>query len=368
MIADLSKLNIGYVGYSDNLEHPADRRRLASWAQDRQVTLNTSRPLESDLLVMTNAANFKYWVKRANQPIILDLVDGYLGENPWLAKDVARNILRSLSGASTLGWLTYTRHLKFACQNSNAVVVASIEQKRLVEHLNPNVWVIQDNHVEIDLEREIQHDSVFKSKKHLFWEGLGYTLKHFKVIAGELDSFLFKEGWGLYLLTVEEFPRWGAKYGKVKTKKLIESMFPLAHKQITVIPWTINNLVAYSKVSDFAIIPINPNDKFALLKPENKLLSMWHLGLPTLCSVTPAYKRLENELASFKFCVELKDWHKALLDFASKDKEWNMSKVAINKFIQSKHSNSHVTDQWELVIRDVISNQNSNSDSDGMLR
>lgn len=354
MTTDWHQFKIGYFGFSDNLSHPADRRRLGSWAREHQVMLNTDRPLESDLVVLSNAANFNYWIKRSKQPVILDLVDGYLGENPSFVKDMSRNMLRSVGRSSSFGWLTYTRHLKYACRNSQAVVVASVEQKRVVERFNPNVWVIEDNHNEIDLEIETQINTILEPTKHIFWEGLGYTLKHFKSISAELDSFLCNEGWGMYILTVEEFRRWGGKYGKVDTKKLIKAMFPLSYKKISVIPWSINNLVNYSKLSDFAIIPINPNDKFASFKPENKLLSMWHLGLPTLCSATPSYMRLQNELASFEFCIESNNWGKALLKFANRSELSNLDKVAIRSYIDSKHTNVHLTLKWDHLLKSVI--------------
>ena len=199
-------IRVGYVPYSINLLHPADRRRLASWATEKKIELNTANPLDSDVLVLSNAANFGYWLKRAKQPVILDLVDGYLGENPSFLKDVARNAIRSLQGSSSLHWITYTKHLRYACKVSQTVVVASPEQRELVLKLNSNVHVILDDHSEID--------SVFASatqkvstepEPYIFWEGFGFTLKHFKFMAPDLDRFLKEFNWGMNLVTVEEF-------------------------------------------------------------------------------------------------------------------------------------------------------------------
>ena len=44
-----------------------------------------------------------------------------------------------------------------------------------------------------------------------------------------------------------------------------------------------------------SIIPIDSVDKFATLKSENKLLSMWSLGLPVLFSCIPSYSRVATE-------------------------------------------------------------------------
>jgi len=82
LIEKSDSLRVGYVPYSQDLQHPADRRRLAVWAAGRKTELNIADPSNSDILVLSSAANFGYWLKRVKQPVILDLVDGYLGENP----------------------------------------------------------------------------------------------------------------------------------------------------------------------------------------------------------------------------------------------------------------------------------------------
>ena len=149
----LELLKIGYVPHSTDLEHPADRRRLAAWAVSNEIKLNVENPLESDVLVLSSAANFGHWLSRATQPVILDLVDGYMGEHPSFLKNFARNFLRSLQGTSNLKWITYTRHLRAACQRSDAIIVASPEQRETILKYNSNVYVILDDHSELTVHR-----------------------------------------------------------------------------------------------------------------------------------------------------------------------------------------------------------------------
>ena len=357
MIEEVGNLKIGYVGYSPDLKHPADRRRMCSWATQKVNTLLIKNPLESDLLVITNAANFGFWLARAKQPVILDLVDGYLGEDPGFIRDFFRNLLRSFGGTSDLKWLTYTRHLKFACKMSSAIVVASTEQKKVVEKYNSNVWVIEDDHHEIELEKIEQERVAQNPKNMIFWEGLGYTLKHFETISKELDRFLFESDWGMYLVTVEEYKRWGGKFGRVRTFNQIKKMFPLSHQKISIIPWSLHNLVKYAKMSKFAIIPIDVLDKFAMLKSENKLLSMWHLGLPTLCSSTPAYMRLENGLKAFNFCVDSSDWHKSLVKFSSMTSSSSGENSIVKIYVDLRHTHDHIVNKWDTLLERVMSDQ-----------
>ena len=344
-------IRVGYVPYSINLLHPADRRRLASWAADKKMELNTANPLDSDVLVLSNAANFGYWLKRAKQPVILDLVDGYLGENPSFLKDVARNIIRSLQGLSSLHWITYTRHLRYACKVSQTVIVASPEQRELVIKLNSNVHVILDDHSEID--------SVFASaaqkvsiepEPYIFWEGFGFTLKHFEFMAPDLDRFLEEFNWGMNLVTVEEFPRWGGYIGKVQTSDVVKSLFPKSWKSIKIIPWSLDNLAMNACNSRFAIIPISPLDQFANLKSENKLLSMWHLRMPTLTSPTPAYQRVLSIAGKPEACVKDGDWYERLSSLAISLVHRKELASSGTEYVLAHHTHHQMVKKWDEII------------------
>ena len=347
-------IRVGYVPYSKDLLHPADRRRLASWAIEKKIELNISSPLDGDFLVLSNAANFGYWLKRAKQPVILDLVDGYLGEQPSFLKDFTRNFARSLQGLSSLHWITYTRHLRYACKMSQTVIVASPEQRELVLKLNPNVYVILDNHSEIDSAISTSVYKVAPKPKHfIFWEGFGFTVKHFKFIAPDLDKFLEEFDWGMYLVTVEKFPRWGGYIGKIHTRKLVKAWFPMSWKSIEIVPWSLENLAAKACMSSFAIIPISPSDKFANLKSENKLLSMWRLRLPTLTSSTPAYKRILSVIGIPQASVNAKDWYSRLSSLANSPDLCDELAAAGIEYVLAEHTHQHLVEKWDEVFNAI---------------
>ena len=209
-----SNPNVGYVSYSTDLSHPADRRRLGAWAKYRQVLLNTDNPEKSDITILSNAANFGKWINKCEGKVVLDLVDGYLGEEPSFTRDFLRNCLRSLNGSSSLRWITYTRHLKYACMRADAIVVASQEQLESISHLNNKITIIPDIHFEIDsatkeMQIESQHTEYGRQNISILWEGFGYTLKNLQSIAKPLDDFLNNTKSTLYLITNVNFPRWG---------------------------------------------------------------------------------------------------------------------------------------------------------------
>jgi hypothetical protein len=348
------RLKIGYVPYSSDLSHPGDRRRIGTWSKTRNNDLQLDNPLESDLLVLSAVANYNFWINKSKQPVILDLVDGYLGENPLFLKDIGRNLVRSFKGKSNYSAVTFTRALKDACRKADAVIVASPEQAMDVLPFNSCVHIILDDHSELDAARQERKVASPKdpSSKYIFWEGFGYTIKHFRFLAPSLDKLMSQSGYKLFILTNPNFARWGGYLGKVNAEKLIRKWFPKSKNQIEVIPWSIERVIRCASVSDFAIIPINTNDKFANLKPENKLLSMWHLGLPTLFSNTLAYKRVADEVEISEFCVASSNWQSIFDNL--KIESLDNSLVKSDHYINETHTRDILVEKWQKVFETVL--------------
>ncbi len=352
-------IKVGYVPYSTNLQHPGDRRRLATWAANTGAKLNVTNPLDSDVLVLSNAANFNYWLKRAKQPVVLDLVDGYLGEHPSPLKDISRNVVRSIKRTSDLHWIKYTNHLKAACMRSDAIIVASIEQQEIISKYNKNVYVILDDHSELDFDQNDENPtenqvSKTPSRKYLFWEGFGYTLKHFELIAKDLDRFLYESGWGMYLLTTKEFPRWGGYIGSIDTRSLVKRWFPQSNEQIEIVPWTIEAVKSHARKSTMAIIPVDSSDNFAALKSENKLLSMWHLELPTLFSPIPSYSRVATEAHEERAVVQDQEWFEILQRFALSQVECADLRRLSMEYISHHHTHQLLMKKWDVVLTGML--------------
>jgi hypothetical protein len=346
---------VGYVAYSKDLEHPADRRRLAAWANASGIELKTQDPIDSDVLVLSNSANFAYWLRKSKQPVILDLVDGYIGEQPRLIKDIARNVVRTFRGTSSLRWITYTKHLRWACEHSHSIIVASPEQREELLKYNSNISVILDDHSELDKSELIETSELKKFdssqiENRIFWEGFGYTLKHFEKIAAELDSFLVERDYRMSLVTVEEFPRWGGYLGKVQTRSIIQGLFPRSWERIDIVPWSLDNLRRQAQISKFAVIPIDQNDKFAALKSENKLLSMWKLGLPTLFSSIPSYKRVASATRQEDFCLNLDDWADGLYQISDSVKSHRAIAVEVSSYLSESHSHQVLINKWSYAL------------------
>lgn len=348
------KITVGYVPYSADLSHPGDRRRIVTWSKERRNDLQLEDPTKSDLLVLSANANFNFWIKKSKQPVILDLVDGYLGEDPSFLRDLGRNLIRSFQGKSHYSAVTFTRALQKACRRADGVIVASPEQAREVLPFNSCVHVILDDHSELDAARRGRKNAntADSSQRFIFWEGFGYTIKHFRSIAPSLDNFMSKSGYKLLILTNPNFARWGGFLGKVNAEKLIKGFFPRSKELIQIIPWSIENVIRYASISDFAVIPIDTHDKFAILKPENKLLSMWHLGLPTLFSKTFAYQRVAKEIGISEFCVDSNHWQGILENLEVGFLIKSLEKT--EQYIDQTHTREILVNKWQKVFETIL--------------
>lgn len=343
---------MGYVPYTTDLSHPADRRRLASWATEKGVVLNVLDPLDSDVLVLSNAANFGYWLAKAKQPIYLDLVDGYLAEKPPFIKDFLRNALRSFQGLSSLRWITYSRHLRYALKNSHGVIVPSKEQADLLSNLNRNIFIIPDDHFELAKSKSDLPSGSRKQieEKYLFWEGYGYTIKHFEVISAQLDEFLLNNDFRMYLVTVESFKKWGGKIGRIQTRKYIDRIFPISKGRIEIVSWSLENVKKCAELSSMGIIPIDSSDNFAFYKSENKLLSMWNLGLPVLYSRIPSYERVATLAGQLEACLDPEQWKDALDVVASSSDVRARFKRTGLEYVNLYSNHESLMSKWDQAI------------------
>jgi hypothetical protein len=341
-------MKIGYVPYSADLTHPGDRRRIKFWSAALKRPLETKDYSEVDVLVLSSAANYGKFIKDSNSFIILDLVDGYIGENPSPIKDFLRNILRTWGGSSSLRWLTYTRHLTYACKNADRIIVASPEQRLEVLKYCDDVHVILDDHSELDV--RLHQNFGLEQKNSLFWEGLPYTFKHFSIASSQIDQLLSDVGGTLEILSKNTFRRWGGIAGRQTLTQNISKLFPKSKDSVNVHEWEIEKLIDLAKQCDIGIIPVNVDDKFASLKPENKLLSMWILGLPALVSKTPAYERVLLK-AGLGFClVSDDDWYEKIQSLRNNDQFRKEVLEKANRYLSENHSKEILLEKWSKAL------------------
>lgn len=305
------------MGYSKDLSHPADRRRLKYWSERVGFEINTVNPLDCDLLVLSSNTNYRKWFKGSKVPIVLDIVDGYVGASPSFLEDFGRNTLRSIRGKSSFWDLTYTNHIKRASRGSLAIVTPSQEISEELRGVNQNVLCIPDSFQEFsncdtkNSRAKINNPPVV----NILWEGFGSNLKHFLKYARQFRQLFQTHDAHIHFVTQRSFREYGGVLKKIDTEELLTKYFRTHRERLHFYDWSIDKLQEVSEKCDFAIIPIDLSDSFAALKSENKLLSMWTLGLPVFVSPTNSYVRAMKKYEIDNRFMVSEDWSQVVTLF-----------------------------------------------------
>ena len=136
----------------------------------------------------------------------------------------------------------------------------------------------------------------------------------------------------------------------MNSQTLIRKWFPNSWERIEVVPWSLENVEKFSSISEVAIIPIDKNDKFGSLKSENKLLSMWQLGLPVLFSNIPAYLRVANASGQLSFCIDDEEWAAAFDSLVDSRKQLASGDQERRLYMSRFHTHEILMSQWSIVI------------------
>jgi hypothetical protein len=351
---EMKKLRVGYVPISKNLTAPGDRRRIVFWAKSRGHEIVTNLEEKIDLLVLSERADLKsYENNKLKAPIIFDLVDGYLARESF-AKDWLRGtskvVTQQLSGMPR----PFTHFVQDMCSSASAVVCSSPEQRELVANYSKNAHVILDSHDEIPLLEFSGRKRHFENTSSLMWEGLPVTLGGVKTISSALVHENSTHGTGIKFVTNQEYFRLLGQFFPSSTATLLRKLLGPMARDTELIPWSVENLIATAKISTAAIIPVILSNQLQFLKPENRLLIMWKLGIPALTSATPAYMRVARDSDSDLICKSNSEWE-TKLNLLRKDIDYSEELVRRGqRYLEENHTRELLLLKWDNAIQSVL--------------
>lgn len=350
----MKRLRIGYQGCSPDLSHPGDRRRVVFWASSRGHEIVTDLNEKVDVILLSERADFGAFPKKARGvPIIFDLIDGYLAGGDRTA-DLFRGISKVLAGQLS-GWpQPFTSFVENLCLSSSAVICSSIEQQKTIAPFSKNVHIILDSHQEFPM----THFKGIRGKKvdtkGLIWEGMPATLGGFKDIQPSLLATNLQTRLKINFVTNASYFQVLGKYIPKDTSSLVRKYMGELYNFTHIIPWSVDNLVSTANVSDLAIIPIDLASPLQLLKPENRLLIMWRLGLPCLTSPTPAYVRVADLARSDTICRSKEEWELKLNEILHNA---DMAESIVKRgqeYIHEFHNSEVILGKWDNAFQSIL--------------
>lgn len=345
----MSKLRIGYVPITPDLNHAGDRRRLVYWARRRGHAIVLDKDEKVDVVVLTERADFFTALRNwSGAPVILDLIDGYLGdERVW--KDLARGVGKVLTGQISGPPRRYKEMLIHACIDSQAVICETPEQRETILPYCENTHAILSIHEEFPMLNPQQ------VKSHtLMWEGLPFTAGGLKLLEKAMIEMTSNFSPNLKIVTDLRYPQILGTYRYRDTEKVLGRIPNILGQKFSISEWSLSAVIETAKLSQIAVLPLDPAGKLNSLKAENRLLIMWRLGLPTLTSPSLAYNRVMKAVGMDQICQSPGEWMPKLKELFESQTVRNEAVNRGQQYIRDTHSEKIVLEAWDRAIESVL--------------
>ena len=258
-------------------------------------------------------------------------------------------VTRQLSGLPR----PFTQFVQDMCITASAVICSSPEQSELISKHSKNVHVILDSHDEIPWLEFQGNGDEFKTNRNLLWEGLPVTLGGIKTISQPLIHENREYGTGIKFVTDQEYYRLLGQYFPASTGKLISNLLGPMSRDTELISWNVENLVSSAKLSRAAIIPVMLSNKLQYFKPENRLLIMWKLALPTIVSATPSYTRVSNISGSDIVSKDNSEWAEKLTLLHNQDYAEDLVRRG-QDYLKTNHTKEILLLKWDNAFESVL--------------
>jgi hypothetical protein len=347
------KLRIAYSPQSLDLKHPVDRRRLIYWANKRGHEVVTDLETKADVLVLSGRADLAAWTRKQNRPpVILDLVDGYLGkEEHW--RDWARGAGKVLTGQISGVPQPYRKIVSEACSLAQAVICETIEQESTILPFCKNVHSILDFHEEFPM-LEFNYGGVSRNFPSLMWEGLPFTAKGLLQLRDSIKEIARVHPLAIEMVTDPTYPLVLGKYLYRGTEGILKDIPKILGENFTLTKWSLEAVVATAKKSHLSVLPLDPNGALNPLKAENRLLMMWRVGLPVLTSPSLAYSRVMAATDLDGICSTPSEWYKKILQMIESPELRANSVERGQQYIRDTHAEALVLEAWDNVFESVL--------------
>lgn len=301
-----------YIGCSEGWQHPVDRRRFPRYCEIAGIPVTpVSWGHLPDVLVATQAADLTYCARipKSDCRIIFDANDGYLIAKKWHIRDSARGLFKFVMRQHRYPELDYERTYLRMCERANAVVCSHPLQVEFLKNHCDNIHLITDFGPNISLTRKTDYS--IDRPVNVFWEGIGSTrYMPFAQINRVFGAHPLKAMFRFHLFTDLEFKSVSDRLFATTAMDECRKKAPDMAGQFRFYQWNEPMLAAIATKCDFAAIPIPLDNTFGMYKPENKLVLMWRMGIPTIVSATPSYSAAMSRVSSNLACADDGDWRR----------------------------------------------------------
>jgi len=333
--------------------HPADRRRLVYWAKNRGHEIILDLNQRHDVMVLSGRADLTHWSEVKNRPpLILDLVDGYLGkEHLW--RDWLRGTGKVIAGHNSGIPRPYRKIVGDACRLAQAVVCETAEQRGTILPYCPNTHAILDFHEEFPM-LPFNRDIESQNFPSLMWEGLPFTAKGLLLLEKSFLEISRSHPISLEMVTDLRYPLFLGKYLYQNTEGILQDIPKILGEHFRLTKWSLPAVIDAAKRSHMAVLPLDPTGTLNPLKAENRLLMMWRIGLPVLASPSLAYLRVMKDTRIDGICTDSDQWQLKITQMMESVELRQESVEKGQQYIRDTHSEKIVLEAWDKLFESVL--------------
>lgn len=349
---------IGVIPASKNLNHPADRRRCIYCFKKKGFEYELADYEKCyDAVYITIKADLGLWStykkkwKSDRKPpkVIFDICDDLLSENQFV--DALRSLYYYFSRRTSTFSLSYKRIVRDMIANSDVVVCGSAEQKSRLDPYHPNVHVIRDYFLDDIAVIKTCYELRRPTELNILWEGFSHgNIRCFEMLRDILTDV---SGYDIHLhvITDPSYCRIGGSVNCSATFTVLEKVFAGSLIKLHLYDWNDLTFSAIAASCDFALIPIPQDNQMMMKKPENKLLLLWSIGLPTIATNTGSYSRVMQAIGHHYVASSVSEWKEKIQLLAS-DGDIREQYVKSAKIYLNDHcSESSILASWDEVFQ-----------------
>lgn len=336
---------IGYVPYGATFSAPADRRRFVGYARARKLPFEVASPDERyDLVVLCEQADITAWARYPQGKIVYDLISSFLAIPRSSLRQQLRGTVNYLLGRSRHYEPDQWAAIQGMCRRADAVVCTTEEQRQDILPYSSSVHVILD--LQGSVVKEVKRDYCCGAEANLVWEGLPSNIPQLRQVRDVLLEVARRRPVVLNLVTDPDQPRFLSRFGRIRSEDLAHRVFD----NVRLHPWEEETCARIICGCDLGIIPINLGDPLVAGKPENKLLLLWRLGMPVVCSATPAYRRAMRGAGLEEFACGSDDEWVAAIERLLRDEELRREAGRLGReYAEREFGEARILERWDAL-------------------
>ena len=329
-------INILYLGNSQDGSAPGDRRRFLAFAKmmpNIKVYFHKEPGISFEILVYAIGGDLVKALGLSDTipKLVIDYSNHYLVEKSRF-KSLFRNQFFTLTKGHDFTYLTYRKSLKEIIRRADLVIYPSVSQEMELSLLNNSIERLTDYFGRETLSSNFQS----LSKRELFWEGQAVNLRTLEPLAPLVNSKKDLK------FNVVSDPYFGSRFFRKSSVAYCSQIF----SNVVFDNWSADNVGRAASQSALGVIPLDLFDDFIASKPENKLVYMWLLGLPALCSPSDSYRMLSEKTDVDFICPSLHDWDVKIDKYLSNDRYRIETAVFLNDYAKKNYGDNAQFLKW----------------------